>query len=339
MIVALRGELMTRRQFITFLGGAATIWPLATRAQQPRGLITSGRIAFLGAESASTNRHFFDAFRQGMREHGYVDGQNVTLVERWAEGRSERFPELVEELISLKANVILAVSLPAALASKSATTTIPIVFIASDPLGSGLVHGLARPAGNLTGFSLFLGDEFSSKWLELLKEAVPNATRVAVLWNPVNPASSHYVTVLRDAAEKLGIMLQPQAVSDPDQFNGAFAAMVAEHAQALIVVVDPLTVRYRERLVELASRNQLPAMYGFREFVDAGGLIAYGVNVPHLCRRAAVYVDKIIKGATPADLPVEQPTRFELLINLKTAKALGVEIPPMLLARADEVIE
>jgi putative tryptophan/tyrosine transport system substrate-binding protein len=328
-----------RRDFISLLGGVAAGWPLAARAQQAQGLITSARIAFLGAESASTNQHFFDAFRQGMREHGYVDGQNVTLVERWAEGRSERFPELIEELINLKANIILAVSAPAALAAKTATTTIPIVFIASDPLGSGLVPSLARPAGNLTGFSLFLGDEFSGKWLELLKEAVPNASRVAVLWNPTNPASFHYVTVLRDAGEKLGLMLQPQVVRDPDQFDGAFASIVAERAQALIVVVDPLTVRYRERLVELAMRNRLPTMYGFREFVDAGGLIAYGVNVPYLCRRAAVYVDKIIKGATPADLPVEQPTRFELVINLKTANALGIEIPPTLLALADEVIE
>jgi putative ABC transport system substrate-binding protein len=329
---------MRRRDFVTLLGTAAA-WPVAARAQQPHGLITSPRVAFLGAESASTNQHFFDAFRQGMREHGYVDGQNVTFVERWAEGRSERFPEIIEELISLKADVILALSLPAALAAKSATTTVPIVFIASDPLGSGLVSSLARPAGNLTGFSLALGDEFSSKWLELLKEAVPSISRVAVLWNPVNPASSHYVTVLRDAAEKLGVRVQPQAVSDPDQFNGAFATIVAERAQALIVVVDPVTARYRQRVVELAMKSRLPAMYGFREFVDAGGLIAYGVNVPHLCRRAAVYVDKIIKGAKPAELPVEQPTRFELVINLKTAKALGVEIPPMLLARADEVIE
>src|SRR5262245_23334913 len=274
-----------------------------------------------------------------MREYGYLDGQNVTFLERWAEGRSERFPEIIEELISLKADVILAVSVSAALAAKTATTTIPIVFIASDPLGSGLVRSLARPAGNLTGFSLFLGDEFSSKWLELLKEVVPNASRVAVLWNPVNPANSRYVTVLRDAGKKLGVTLQPQAVSDPDQFDGAFATIVAERAQALIVVVDPLTVRYRERLVELAMRNRMPAMYGFREFVDAGGRIAYGVNVPSLCRRAAVYVDKIIKGAKPAELPVEQPTRFELVVNLKTANALGIEIPPILLARADEVIE
>ena len=329
---------LKRRQVIALLGGAAA-WPLAARAQQAHGLVTSARIAFLGAESASTNQHFFDAFREGMREHGYIDGQNVTFLERWAEGRSERFPELIEELISLKADVILALSLPAALAAKSATTTVPIVFIASDPLGAGLVSSLARPAGNLTGLSLALGDEFSSKWLELLKEAVPNVTRVAVLWNPVNPASSHYVTVLRDAAEKLGVRLQLQAVSDPDQFTGAFATIVAERAQALIAVVDPVTARYRERVVGLAMRNRLPTMYGFREFVDAGGLIAYGVNVPHLCRRAAVYVDKIIKGAQPSDLPVEQPTRFELVINHKTAKALGLETPPMLLALADEVIE
>ena len=319
------------------IGGAAAAWPFAARAQRAHGLSTSARIAFLGAESASTNEHFFDAFREGMREHGYIDGQNVTFLERWAEGRSERFPELIEQLISLKADVILALSLPAALAAKSATTTVPIVFIASDPLGSGLVASLARPAGNLTGLSLALGDEFSSKWLELLKEAVPNVTRVAVLWNPVNPASSHYVTVLRDAAEKLGVRLQLQAVSDPDQFDGAFATIVAERAQALIAVVDAVTARYRDRVVELAKRNRLPAMYGFREFVDAGGLIAYGVNVPHLCRRAAVYVDKIIKGAQPSDLPVEQPTRFELVINLKTAKALGLTMPLTLQARADEV--
>jgi putative ABC transport system substrate-binding protein len=324
---------MRRRDFITLIGGAAA-WPLAASAQ-----IAHARIAFLGAESASTNQHFFDAFRQGMHEHGYVDGRNVTLMERWAEGRSERFPELIGELLGLKANVILAVSLPAALEAKRATTTTPIIFIASDPLGSGLVPSLASPGGNLTGFSLFLGDEFSSKWLELLKEAIPGASRVAVFWNPLNPASSHYVTVLRGAAQKLGVMLQLQTVSDPDQFNGAFATIVTERAQALVVVVDPLTVRYRERIVELAMNNRLPAMYGFREFVDAGGLIAYGVNVPNLCRRAAAYVDKIIKGAKPADLPVEQPTRFELLINLKTAKALGLEIPPILLARADEVIE
>ena len=324
---------MRRREFVALVGGAAA-WPLVARAQQP-----IPRVAFLGAESASTSRNFFDAFRKGMGERGYVDGQNITLLERWAEGRGERFPELIADVLGLKANVILTVSLPAALAAKTATTTIPIVFIASDPLGSGLVPSLARPGGNLTGFSLFLGDEFISKWLELLREIVPGVSGVAVIWNPVNPATSHDVTVLRRAAEKLGITLQLQAVSEPDQFDGAFASMVAARAQALIVVVDPLTARYRDRIVELAKKHRLPTMYGFREFVDAGGLIAYGVNVLDMCRRATVYVDKIIKGANPAELPVEQPTRFELVVNVKTAKALGLEIPPTLLARADEVIE
>ena len=326
---------MRRRRFVTLLGAAA-LSPLAARAQQPAKVPTVG---FLGAESAATNRHFLDAFRQGMREHGHVDGKTVAIVERWADGRSERFPELIGELLRLQINVILAVSAPAALAAKNATATIPIVFIASDPLGSGLVASLARPAGNLSGLSLFLGDEFSSKWLELLKETVPQVSRVAVLWNPTNPASAHYMAVLRGAAEKLGVVLQPRPVSAPDQLDGAFASMAAERAQALVVVVDPLTVRHRGRIVELAAPSRLPAMYGFREFVDAGGLIAYGVNVPHLCRRAAVYVDKIIKGATPAELPVEQPTHFELVVNLKTARTLGIDVPTSILLRAEEVIE
>ena len=192
-----------------------------------RSPLKAPTIGFLGPQSASTNQQDFDAFREGMREHGYVEGKNVAFVERWAEGRSERFPELIGELLSLKVNVILAISAPAALAAKHETATIPIVFIASDPLGSDLVASLARPAGNLTGFSDFLGDEFSSKWLEFLREAVPSISRVAVVWNSTNPPSSHYMTVLRRTAEKLGIKLQPQVVNDPDQFESAFATMVA----------------------------------------------------------------------------------------------------------------
>jgi len=262
---------MRRREFM--IGGAAAAWPVTTLAQQAERSITRPRVAFLGAESRSTNQHFFDAFRQGMTEHGYIDGQNVILEQRWAEGRSERFPELVGELIG-KTDVIVAVSLPGALAAKSASKTIPIVFIASDPLGSGLVSSLARPGGNLTGFSLFLGDEFSSKWLELLKEAVPNVSRVAVLWNPVNPVTSHYVAVLRGASEKLGVELQPQAISDPDQFEGVFATIVAGSAQALVVVIDPLTVRYRERIAE--SRKNRRAC---REESTTGH-----VWIPRVCR-------------------------------------------------------
>jgi putative ABC transport system substrate-binding protein len=327
---------MDRRRFLlTSLAGALAV-PLAAQAQES---IPRTRVAFLGAESPSTNQHFFDAFRQGLREHGYVDGQNLTLEARWADGRSERFPGLIGELVRLKARVILTVSSPAALAAKNGTTTTPIVFIAGDPLGSGLVPSLARPGGNLTGLSISLGEDFSGKWLELLKEAVPKISRVAVLWNPTNPANAAYLIVLRGVAQKLAVKLQPQEVRDPHGFDSAFASMSAERAQALVVVIDPLTVRYRGRIAELAAKNRLPAMYGFREFADAGGLMAYGTNVADLCRRAAGYVDKILKGAKPGDLPIEQPNKFEFVINLKTAKALGLTIPASLLLRADQVIE
>jgi putative ABC transport system substrate-binding protein len=316
----------------------AVFWLLAASA--PAGAQGSLiRIAFVGAESPATSQHFLDAFRQGLREHGYVDGQNIALDARWAEGQSERFPALVDELVRLKARVILALSLPAALAAKHGAPATPIVFIASDPLGTGLVSSLARPGGNLTGLSLALGEEFSSKWLELLREVMPNVSRVAVLLNATNPASIAHLAVLRVTAQKLGVKLQPQEVRDPGQLDGAFAAMVAERAQALVVVVDPLFVRHRKKVVDLAARNRLPAVYGFREFADSGGLMAYGVSVPYLCRRAAAYVDKILKGARPGDLPVEQPTEFELVVNLKAAQALGLAIPRSVLLRADQTIE
>src|SRR5215467_1290586 len=297
------------------------------------------RVGFVGAESPSTNQHFLDAFRQGMREHGYADGQNVTIEARWAEGRSGRFPELVGELVRLNTRVILTISSDAALAAKNLTTATPIVFIASDPLGIGLVPSLGRPGGNLTGFSLFLGEEFSSKWLELLREVMPKVSRVAVLVNRTSPATVGYLRVLQGTAQSFGIKLHVQDVREPGQFDRAFVAMVAERAQALIVVVTPLTVRYRARIVELAAKHRLPTVYGFREFADAGGLMAYGVNVAHLCRRAAVYVDKILRGTKPGDLPVEQPTTFDLVVNLKTAKTLGLTIPSSVLVRADQVIE
>ena len=297
------------------------------------------RLGFIGAESQSTSQHYLDAFRQGLHEHGYTEGQNLTLEARWAEGRSERFPEFVKELTLLKTRVILVISLPAALAAKKATAETPIVFIAGDPLGSGLVPSLARPGGNLTGLSISLGEDFSAKWLELLKDAVPKVSRVAVLWNPANPSNPAYLAVLRRAAQTLDVKLQSLEVRDPAGFEAAFAGMVAERAHGLIVVVDPLTVRYRDRIVELAAKHRLPTMFGFREFAHAGGLMAYGPNVAELCRRAATYVDKILKGAKPADLPVEQATKFELVINLKTAKTLGLAIPPSLLARADHVIQ
>ena len=326
---------MNRRAFVAGLG-AVFAAPLVAEAQAP---IARPRVAFLGAESPSTNRHFFDAFRQGLRDHGYVDGQNVTLEERWAEGRNERFPEIIGELIRLKASVIMAISAPAAAAAKNATTTVPVVFVTGDPVGSGLIRSFARPGGNLTGLSISLGEEFSGKWLELLKEAVPRISRVAVLYNPTNSANAAYLAVLRSVAQKRGVKLQATGVQDPAGFDRAFASISAERAQALVVVIDPLIVRYRGRIAELAAKNRLPAMYGFREFAEAGGLMAYGANVAELCRRAATYVDKILKGAKPGDLPAEQPTKFELVINLKTAKALGLTIPYTLLGHADEVIE
>ena len=274
--------MMNRRAFLGTLGLYVT--PLTAQAQ---GLIPPTRIVFMGPDSPSTGQHFLHAFRQGLREHGYVDGQNLMLETRWAEGRSERFSELIGELLRLKASVILTVSLPAALAAKNQTTTTPIVFIAGDPLGSGLVRSLARPGGNLTGLSISLGEDFSGKWLELLKEAVPKISRVAILWNSANPANAAYLTVLRVVGQKLGVTLQSEGIRDPGGFDSAFASMSVERAQALIVVIDPLTVRYRGRIVELAAKNRLPTMYGFREFADAGGLMAYGANVADLCRRAA----------------------------------------------------
>ena len=312
---------------------------LATLSVQAQESIPRTRVAFLGAESASTNQNFLDAFRQGLRDQGYVDGQNITLEARWADGRSERFPELIGELIRLKPRVILTISLPAARAAKSATTTVPIVFIGGDPVGSGLIPSLARPGGNLTGLSLSLGEEFSGKWLELLKEAVPKISRVAVLWNPANPANVAYFTVLSGAAKKLAVQLQSEEVRDPGGIDGAFASMSAGRVEALIVVLDPLTVTHRGRIAELAAKNRLPSMSGFREFADAGGLMTYGANIADLCRRAAAYVDKILKGAKPADLPVEQPTKFEFVINMKTAKALGLTIPQSIRVRADEIIQ
>jgi putative tryptophan/tyrosine transport system substrate-binding protein len=267
---------------IVLLVTLAIILPVAPLVAKAQPAPQPWRIAFLGAESPATNRHFLDAFRQGLRDLGYVEGQNIMIEIRWAEGRNERFPDLVAELVRLKVNVVLAISTPAALAAKQGTQTIPIVFIASEPFGSGIVTSLARPGGNMTGLSLALGEEFAGKWLELLREAIPLASQVAILWNPANPANVGYLKTLQVSAQRLGVTLQPQEVQEPSQFDSAFAAMATARAQALIVSPDPLTVRYRDQVVELAAKDRLPAMYGFREFVDAGGLMAYGSNVSYI---------------------------------------------------------
>jgi putative tryptophan/tyrosine transport system substrate-binding protein len=327
---------MDRRAFITIVGGSMLAGPLAARAQQTSKV---WRIGFVAAETASTSGHFLEAFRFGMRDHGYVEGRNLTIEARWAEGRSERFRELTAELIPLKVDGLVAISTGAALAAKELTRTIPIVSISVDPLGTGVVSSLARPGGNITGLSITLGDEFAGKWLELLGQAVPRLSRVAILFNPTNAANAVYLKTLQVSAQRLGTTLQLQGVTDPNQLDGAFGAMAAANAQGLIVFIDPLTVRHRGRIVELAAKVRLPAIYGFREFADTGGLMAYGSSVPALCRRAAMYIDKILKGAKPGDLPVEQATQFEFVINRKTAKTLGLTIPQTLLLQANEVIE
>jgi len=301
---------------------------------------SGARIGILGGGSASLARHVLDAFRERMRELGYVEGQNLTIEVRYAEGRFERFPDLAAELVRLKVDVIVAVVTPAALAARNATRTTPIITVAvTDPVASGLVASFARPGGNITGLTIVAGPEIIGKYLELLKEALPAVTRLAVLWNPTHPAHPSMLREAESPARSLGVQLQPVGVRGPNEFDDAFAAMSRERAGGVVVPTDPMYFQHRTRLAELARKYRLPAIYGLREHVDAGGLISYGADLSDLFKRAATYVDRVLKGTVPADLPVERPTKFDLVINLKTAKALGLTIPQSLLMRADEVIE
>jgi putative ABC transport system substrate-binding protein len=269
-----------------------------------------------------------------------VDGQNIAIEYRFAEGRLERLPELAVELVRLKVDVILATSSPPALAAKNATRTIPIVMATSaDPVGLGLVASLAWPGGNVTGLSFSVGLDVAGKELELLKETVPNVRRVAVLSNSGNPGNALALENVKTRARSLGVQLQILEARGPNELESAFKAMARERAEAFLVIPDSVFGFHRDRIQELAAKNRLPAMYGLREHTEAGGLMSYAVDLRDSLRRSATYVDKILKGAKPADLPIEQPTKYELIINLKTAKALGLTIPPSVLARADEVIE
>jgi putative ABC transport system substrate-binding protein len=328
-------EHMRRREFITLLGGA-TAWPFAARAQQ------GGKMRAIGYLSAGTPLTLVDAtaaFTDALRELGWVEGKNVAFERRYAENRLERLAESAEELVHLNVDVIVAEGTLAPLAAKRATSSIPIVMtVAGDPLGSGLVASLARPGGNVTGMSLMAPD-LGGKRLELLKELLPRLARVAVLWNATNPYAALVYKETQAAGRTMGIEVQSLEVRSADDFDSAFEAVRQQHSDALITVEDPLTGAYQKRIVDFAAIDRLPSLYGFRENVLAGGLISYGANFADLFRRAAGYVDKILKGAKPADLPVQQPTKFELVINLKTAKVLGINVPPTLLARADEVIE
>ena len=278
-------------------------------------------------------------FREGLRELGYEEGRNIAIDYRWADGQYERFAALVAELIAAKVDVIVTAGTPAALAVKKATNTLPLVMVAvGDPVGTGIVPNLARPGGNITGLSSIAPD-LEGKRLGLLREVVPNVSHVAFFLNPANAFHSVSIRQARVAAQSLGIKLQPLEVEKSEQLDGAFASIVKEKPDALLILADRIFLHNRGRMMEFATQQRLPSVNAYRELVDAGGLMSYGPSYEDMHRRAAVYVDKILKGAKPADLPVEQPTKFTLLINLKTARVLGLEIPPTLLARADEVIE
>jgi putative tryptophan/tyrosine transport system substrate-binding protein len=306
----------------------------AVQAQAP----TVYRIGFVGSASAAPQ---FGAFRQGLKELRYVEGRNVLLEARFAEGQSQRLSEFVADMLQRPVDVLVVGSTPAALAAKRATTTVPIVFASLfDPVGAGVVASLARPGGNITGAAIGVGGSgLGGKWVELLKEAVPDAAHIAVLWNPANPASAASVREIEAAAQTLKVKLDVLDAGNATNLDRAFATISSGGAHAIIVTNDPFFTPNRGKLVQFAERKRLPAMCFFKAFAEAGGLMVYGASLEESYRKAAIYVDKILKGAKPADLPIEQPTRFELVINLKTAKALKLTIPQTLLLRADQVIE
>jgi len=326
---------MKRREFITLLGGAAA-WPMAARAQQP----AMPMIGVLDARSPGTTENPLRAFREGLKDTGYIAGENVALEYRWAEDQIDRLPALAADLVQRRATVIAAIGATAALAAKAAIATIPIVFIVNeDPVRLGLVASLARPGGNLTGINI-LTAEVTAKRLDLLRELVPSATRVGVLVNPVNATNTE--TTLREmaaAARTSGLHVKVLNASTSREIEEAFASLLHERPDALFVGAEPYFYGRRVQLAVLAASHRIPAIYAQRDFVEAGGLMSYGTNIADAFRQIGVYAGRILKGTKPADLPVVQASKFELVINLPTARALGLEVPPMLLARADEVIE
>jgi putative ABC transport system substrate-binding protein len=325
-----------RREFIVTLGGVAWVWPLAVRAQQPAKLTTIG---FLGQSTRSATSEWVAAFVQRLRELGWIENRTITIVYRWVEGREDRSAEVAGEFVRLKVDVIVTSGTPEVLAAKQATSVIPIVFAtAGDPVGNGLVASLARPGGNITGLSLQSND-IAGKRLELLREVVPSLRRVAILANVGNPFSVLELGEAQAAARTLGLQVDALEIRRAEDIAPAFEALKGR-ADALYVCTDGLVNANRIRINTLALGARLPTMHGYRDYVvEAAGLMSYGPNLPDLFRRAADYVDKILRGAKAGDIPVEQPTKFDLIINLTTAKALGLEIPLTLLARANEVIE
>jgi putative ABC transport system substrate-binding protein len=326
---------MRRREFIRLIGGAAVGWPVAARAQRPAKLPIIG---YLGSSTASAQNQWVAAFVQRLHELGWVEGRTIAIDYRWAEGRRERFREIAADFARLKVDVIVTAGTTPVLAAKEAATNVPIVFaVASDPVGNNLVASLARPGGNATGLSI-LQTDLAAKKLEILRETLPGLRQLAVLANIGSPASVLEKDEVEAAARSLSLIVVPVDIWRAEEIVPAFLALKGR-AEALYVCGDALITNNRIRIVTLALGAQLATMYPSREHVDAGGLMSYGPNFPDLHRRAADYVDKILRGAKPADIPVEQPTKFDFIINLTTAKVLGLEIPPTLLARADEVIE
>jgi putative ABC transport system substrate-binding protein len=322
---------MRRRQFLTLLGGAAA-WPLVALAQQPGKAWRLGFIA-RGPET------FYDALFVGLRELGYVEGRNLVVERRYAGDRTERFQEFAVEMVQRKVDIIIVVTTPAALAVKKATTTIPVVFPnAINPVESGVIASLAHPGGNVTGGAAQTA-VLSTKRLEVIKEAVPGLSRGAVLWNGGNPALAFAWRDTQGASRALDVTLQPHELRDPKDLDAAFAIMAQQRPDALLVLQDALTLQHRKEIIDFTIAQRLPSVFVAKEWVEAGGLMSYGENLADMYHRGAYFVDKILKGAKPADLPVEQVTKFELILNLKTARAIGLTIPEAFLARADEVIE
>jgi putative ABC transport system substrate-binding protein len=327
---------LRRREFIRLLGGAAVSWPLAVRAQQPAMPV----VGFIHILSPETVPRFVPAFRQGLKEVGYVEGQNLAVEYRWAQGQYDRLPGLVADLVRRQVAVIAATGGdPSPQIAKAATQTIPIVFTAnSDPVAEGLVTSLNRPGGNATGVTIF-GPAAVTKRLQLLRDLMPQVVAIAYLMNPNNPNAEFELQAAQTAARSLGLEMLVLRAGTERELDTALATTLQQQADALLVASDTFFVGRREQVVTLAARHQIPAIYYLREFAEAGGLMTYGNSLPDVYRHVGVYVGRILKGEKPSELPVMQPTKFELVINLKTAKALGLEIPPMLLARADEVIE
>jgi putative tryptophan/tyrosine transport system substrate-binding protein len=324
---------MRRREFITLVGSAVA-WPLGAHAQQK-----IPRIGFMGNSTAALETNLVDAFREGLRELGYEEGRNIAIEYRWADGNYDRFPTLAEELIAARVDAIVTAGTPAALAVKRATTTVPLVMVAvGDPIGTGLVSSLARPGGNLTGLSSIAPD-LEGKRLQLLREVLPALSHVAMFVNSLNPFHVSSMKQARAAAQAMGIKLQLHDIPKSEDLDDAFAAIRKERPDALLILADRVFLHNRQRMMDFTNEQRLPNVNAYKELVEVGGLMSYGPSYEDMHKRAAIYVDKILKGTKPADLPIEQPSKFTFIVNLKAAKALGVTVPSQLLGLADQLIK